>query len=138
MYLTSGDNNSLIGQTVMGSHYQNSYTQTGSYVHISNLTSNNSGHVISGGVNVNRQLTCPSAMDCESPLSSSSGLATFSHQITSESSTLTGSSSKPGVPTSITVTPNTVSSSTNYYHSHHQRINHNNAPTSSDLNNFFL
>lgn len=77
--INSSSSSSSNRQIVNAQHYQNSYTEPGgSYGHLTSSTASNnaanninssSGPLIASGV-ATRQITCSSAMDCESPITS--------------------------------------------------------------------
>lgn len=124
------------------SYHPNNFTSSASYgdSHLknNNLTSTNSSGCM---ISVTRQLTCSSAMDCESPLVSGPNAhgANFSQNLISRSGppskSWTASSSSSS---SIPIAPSALPSTSNHYHSNHQRISNNhNSSTTSSLNSFF-
>lgn len=104
------------GHSLHGHHLQNSYTQTGSF------------HIINDGIMANsstansglHQIACSSAMDCESPVTSTTGLALNYHNSRFQSKAWA-----PITPSnSLTSPPNSLTSPTIYHHSsHHMRLN---------------
>ncbi|RWS17359.1 Serine/threonine-protein kinase minibrain-like protein [Dinothrombium tinctorium] len=125
LYRAKSDPSHQYGQNAHGGHhYQNSYTQTGSYVHLLTNNANNGNGLV--GKRATHQTTSSSAMECESPVSSTTGVVS-NLQITHHQ--LPRSGPPPISWTSSSLTPltspaNSVSSPT--YHSFlHQRLNPN-------------
>lgn len=115
------------GHSLHGHHIQNSYTQTGSFHIINDGIMANSSTVNSGL----HHMACSSAMDCESPVTSTTGLALNYHNSRFQSKAWA-----PITPSnSLTSPPRSLTSPTIYHHSsHHMRLN-NVSHTNSNSSN---
>ena len=106
------------GPSLPGHHLQNSYTQTGSF-HVINETL-----LTNSAINSSlHHMVCSSAMDCESPVTSTTGLALSYHN-----SRFPAKAWAPIAPqNSLQSPPNSLQSPPLYHHSthssHHMRLN---------------
>lgn len=125
------------GQSTHGHYYQNSYTQTGSYMHVlqegfTNRTNSRSS-LNAVGSNGGYMITCSSAMDCESPVASTTNLVSGFPQ--PQPPPPKNGPSKSWAPTSsssLTLPPSSMTSS--YRHAHLQRLNHHGTSSSTTSN----